>query len=96
VCVCVCMYVCSVTIGSVDPPSLGSYEAGNTAPLPVRKGKSPLFRFKTSWGRDILWKDRVTLAYLTYHTVTEILTRCNSIAEQNHNHRTLENLFRLD
>jgi hypothetical protein len=93
---CVHVYVCSGTAGSVDSSSLGSYKAVNTAPVPVRKDRSPLFRFKTNWWRDILWKDRVTVAYLTYHTVTEILTRCNNIAEQNHNHRTLENLFRLD
>ncbi|PNF13637.1 hypothetical protein B7P43_G17289 [Cryptotermes secundus] len=83
------------TTSSVDSSSLGSYKAVNTAPIPGKKDKSPLFRFKTSWWRDILWKDRLTLAYLTYHTVTEILTRCNKIAEQNHNHCTLENLFRL-
>lgn len=93
---CIRVYVCSMTAGSVDSSSLGSYKAVNTAPILGRKDRSPLFRFKTSWWRDILWKDRLTLTYLTYHTVTEILTRCNKIAEQNHNHCILENLFRLD
>ncbi|PSN39904.1 hypothetical protein C0J52_07942 [Blattella germanica] len=67
----------------------------NVSPVPGRRWKNPVWRFKIKRWTSILWKDRITIAYLTYQTVTEILTRCNNIAEQNHNHRTLENVFRL-
>jgi len=88
--------VCFVTAGGADSSSVGSNRGVSTSPVTGRKAKSPVGRFKTRWWREILWQDRVTVAYLTYQTVTEILNRCNNIAEQNHNHCTLENLFRLD
>ncbi|KAJ4449675.1 hypothetical protein ANN_01079 [Periplaneta americana] len=79
----------------VDSSSLGSYRVASNSPLPPKKGRSPVCKFKTKRWKDILWQDRVTVAYLTFQTVTEILARCNNIAEQNHNHRMLENVFRL-
>jgi hypothetical protein len=91
------VYTCSViAAGGADSSSPGSQKTMSTSPVPGRKDKNPLYRFKTRWWREILWQDRVTVAYLTYQTVMEILTRCNNISEQNHNHRTLENIFRLD
>lgn len=89
------VFVCSVTTGDVDLSPLADHKTVNNSSVPSRKTRSPLGRFKTRWWQEVLRQDRVTVAYLTYQIVTEILTRCNNIAEQNHNHRTLENLFRL-
>nr|CAD7409558.1 unnamed protein product [Timema cristinae] len=50
---------------------------------------------KVGHWREIVWQDRITLLYLCHQVVTDILRCCNNIAEQNHNHRTLENVFRL-
>jgi len=89
------VFVCSATTGDEDLSPLADHKTVNISSVPSRKTGSPLSRFKARWWQEVLRQDRVTVAYLTYQMVTEILTRCNNIAEQNHNHRTLENLFRL-
>jgi len=89
------VFVCSANTGDVDLSPLADHKTVNNSSVPSRKTRSPVGRFKTRWWQEVLRQDRVTVAYLTYQMVTEILTRCNNIAEQNHNHRTLENLFRL-
>jgi hypothetical protein len=91
-----CVCASSATTGDVDLPSPANHKTVNISPVAIRKNRSHLCRFKTRWWQEVLWQDRVTVAYLTYQIVTEILTKCNNIAEQNHNHCTLENLFRLD
>jgi hypothetical protein len=89
------VFVCSATTGDENLSPLADHETVINSSVPSRKTRSPLSRFKARWWQEVLRQDRVTVAYLTYQMVTEILTRCNNIAEQNHNHRTLENLFRL-
>ncbi|KAJ9590929.1 hypothetical protein L9F63_016027, partial [Diploptera punctata] len=79
----------------VDTSSMGSFTGTDGSPALVRRWKNPVSKYKLRRWSSILWQDRMTLAYLTYQTVFEILTRCNNIAEQNHNHRTLENVLRL-
>nr|CAD7572656.1 unnamed protein product [Timema californicum] len=48
---------------------------------------------KVGHWRETVWQDRITLLYLCHQVVTDILRCCNNIAEQNHNHRTLENVL---
>lgn len=89
------VFLSSAITDDVDLSPLADHKTVNISSIPSKKTRSPLGRFKTRWWQEVLWQDRVTVAYLTYQMVTEILNRCNNIAEQNHNHRTLENLFRL-
>jgi hypothetical protein len=94
--ICMHVFVSSAATGDVDLSPPADHKTVNVSSIPSKKTRSPLGRFKTRWWQEVLWQDRVTVAYLTYQMVTEILNRSNNIAEQNHNHRTLENFFRLD